>query len=100
MPGARVVATHTASGVKSETITSDAGLYVIPSLQVGIYEVSVEITGFKKVNRVNVEIRIASRQELDLKLEIGDVQQTIQVTGELPLLETTSSQRGQKFRHR
>ena len=95
VPGARVVATHTASGVKSETITSDAGLYVIPSLQVGIYEVSVEITGFKKVNRVNVEIRIATRQELDVALEIGNMQETVDVTGEVALLETTSSQRGQ-----
>jgi Carboxypeptidase regulatory-like domain/TonB dependent receptor-like, beta-barrel len=95
VPGARLVATNTASGVKSETLTSDAGLYVIPSLPVGMYEVSVEITGFKKLNRGNVEIRIATRQELDLTLDIGNMQETVVVTEEVPLLETTSSQRGQ-----
>ena len=95
VPGARVVATNTASGVKSETLTSEAGLYVIPSLPVGMYEVSVEMTGFKKLNRGNVEIRIATRQELDLTLDIGNMQETVVVTQEVPLLETTSSQRGQ-----
>src|SRR5688572_3884811 len=95
VPGARVVATNTASGVKSETITSDAGLYVLPSLPVGVYEVSVEMTGFKKLSRGNIEIRIATRQELDLTLEIGNMAETVVVTENTPLLETTSSQRGQ-----
>jgi hypothetical protein len=60
-----------------------------------MYEVSVEMTGFKKLNRGNVEIRIATRQELDVALEIGNMQETVDVTGEVALLETTSSQRGQ-----
>ena len=53
------------------------------------------MTGFKKLNRGNVEIRIATRQELDLTLDIGNMQETVVVTQEVPLLETTSSQRGQ-----
>ena len=97
VPGARVVATHLANGLKTETETSDAGLYVFPSLPVGMHEVTVEKTGFKKLSRSGIEIRIASRQELDLQLEIGDVQQTVEVTGGVPLLETTSSQRGQSL---
>jgi len=95
VPGARVVATNTASGVHSETITSDAGLYVLPSLPVGVYEITVEMTGFKKMTRGNVEIRIATRQEMDLAIEIGNMQETVVVTENVPLLETTSSQRGQ-----
>ena len=97
VPAAKVVATNTASGGKAETLTSDAGLYVFPRLPVGVYDIEVEKTGFKRVAHTSIEIRIASRQELDLKLEVGDVQQTVQVTGEAPLLETTSSQRGQSL---
>ena len=48
----------------------------------------------KKLSSSNIEIRIASRQELDLKLEVGDTQQTVPVTGQGEVLETTSSQRG------
>ena len=97
VPAAKVVAINTASGVRTETLTSDAGLYVFASLPVGTYEVTAEKSGFKKLSRPGVEIRVATRQDLDLKLEIGDVQQTVEVTGEVPLLETTSSMRGQSL---
>ena len=94
IPGAMVVATNTTNGLQLETKTSEAGIYVFPNLPVGTYEVSVAHTGFKKLSHGNIEIRIASRQELDLKLEVGDVQQTITVASQAELLETNSSQRG------
>jgi hypothetical protein len=47
--------------------------------------------------RSGLEIRLASRQELDIRLELGEVQQTIEVTGEAQLLETVSTQRGQNL---
>jgi hypothetical protein len=97
VPAARVTAHNTATGLQSQTQSSEAGLYVFPTLPVGTYEVTVEQPGFKKLTRSGVEVRIATRQELDLKLEVGDVQQTIEVTGEAPLLQTTSSQRGQNL---
>lgn len=94
IPGAKVIATNTVNGAKSETQTSDAGLFVFPRLPVGPYELAVEKTGFKKLTESGIEIRVASRQELDLKLEVGDVQQTVTVTAQPPLLETNSGQRG------
>ena len=94
VPGAKVVATNATSGLQSETRSSEAGVYVFPNLPVGTYEVTVEHPGFKKLSSSNIEIRIASRQELDLKLEVGDTQQTVTVTGQGEVLETTSSQRG------
>jgi len=94
VPGAKVVAKNATSGLQSETKSSEAGVYVFPNLPVGTYEVSVEHAGFKKLTSSNVEIRIASRQELDLKLEVGDTQQTVTVSGQAEVLETTSSQRG------
>jgi hypothetical protein len=97
VPAARITATNTANGVKSETESSEAGLYVLPSLPVGLYEISVEKAGFKKLSRAGVEIRIATRQQLDLPLELGDVQQTVEVTAATPLLETANAQRGQNL---
>jgi len=95
VPGARVVLTQNSTGLKTETLSSEAGLYVFPRLAVGGYEVAVEKTGFKKATVGGIEIRVASRQELDLRLEVGDVQQTIEVTSAAQLLETNSAQRGQ-----
>src|SRR6187402_1051332 len=79
VPGAKVVATSVTTGSKLEILTTDAGLYVFPAVQVSTYTVTVEKAGFKKLSRQNIEIRIAQRQDLDLRLEVGDVQQTVEV---------------------
>ena len=97
IPGTKVVATGVTTGAKLETLTTDAGLYVFPAVPVSTYNITVEKTGFKKLNRQNIEIRIAQRQDMDLRLEVGDVQQTVEVTGEAPLLETSTSEKSQSF---
>jgi hypothetical protein len=95
VPNATVVAAHERTGVRTETRTTEAGLYVFPSLPVGPYNVSIEKAGFRRLARSGIEIRAITRQQLDLQLEVGDVLQTVEVTAEAPLLETVSPQRGQ-----
>src|SRR5437763_1687489 len=95
IPGAAVDATLVASGVTLHTISNDAGLYVFPNLPPGIYTVSVEKPGFKKLVRTDIEIFIANRSTVDLRLEVGDVKQSVEVTTTQSLLETDTSERGQ-----
>jgi hypothetical protein len=97
VPGAKVSAKQETTGQTYETITSDAGLYVLPSLAVGPYALAFEKQGFRKLNRANIEVRVAARLTLDVTLEVGDIQQSIEVTAEAPLLESTTSERGQNF---
>lgn len=97
VPTAAVTAKNVATGGEYRTRSSEAGLYIFPTLPSGAYEVTVEKAGFKKLTRSNIEIRVATRQEANLKLEIGDVMQTVEVTADAQLLETTSAQRGQTF---
>jgi outer membrane receptor protein involved in Fe transport len=97
VPAAAVTAKNVATGGEYRTRSSEAGLYIFPTLPSGAYEVTVEKAGFKKLTRGNIEIRVATRQEANLKLEIGDVMQTVEVTADAQLLETTSAQRGQTF---
>jgi hypothetical protein len=97
VPGTDMTARNESTGGEFKTQTSEQGLYVFPTLPPGVYSLTAEKTGFKRVSRTNLQIRVATRQELDIQLEIGDVQQTIEVTAEAPLLETTSSARGQSF---
>ncbi|MCX6622584.1 MAG: carboxypeptidase-like regulatory domain-containing protein, partial [Acidobacteria bacterium] len=75
IPGAKIVATHVPTNREFPAQTTDAGLYVLPSLPPGPYTVSVEQPGFKKLVRSGIEIRLGQRQDLDLNLEVGDVQQ-------------------------
>ena len=94
IPGASIVARNEATGVEVKTQSSDFGLYVFPTLQTGRYVISAEKTGFKKTNRSNIEVRIAQRLDLNIQLEVGDVQQSVEVTAEVPLLESTTAERG------
>jgi hypothetical protein len=94
IPAVRIVATNAASGARIETTSSDAGLYVFSALPPAIYTISAEKTGFKRLTRTDIEVRIAQRIDMNLQMELGDVQQTVTVTAEIPLLETSTAERG------
>jgi len=97
VPGAKVVATHVPTGRDYETVTTAAGLYVFPTLPAGPYSLTVTQPGFKKNVQTNIEIRVALRNTVDVKLEIGDVAESVEVKAEVPLLETTTASRGQNI---
>lgn len=95
--GAKVIATHVPTGRTYETVSSEAGLYAFPNLDVGPYTVTIEQAGFKKLTRSGLVIAISTRSVLDLKLEIGEVSQTLEVTGDTPQLQTATSEIGSSF---
>jgi len=97
VPGTAISAKNDATGTEIKIQTSDAGLYVFPALSTGVYSITAEKSGFKRIIRSNVEIRIAQRLDLDLRLEVGDVAQSVEVSAESPLLETSSAERGQSL---
>ena len=97
VPTATVTATHMSTGLKTTTVSTDAGVYVFASLPVGVYDLTVEKSGFKKLNRKNIEISVAQRVALNLQLEVGNVSESVEVTAQGPLLETETSEKGQSF---
>ncbi|MCS7025991.1 MAG: TonB-dependent receptor [Bryobacteraceae bacterium] len=94
IPGASLTARNQANGTEVKTISSEAGLYVFTVLPTGVYTVTVEKPGFKKLTRTNLEIRVAQRLDVNFAMELGDVQQTVEVSAEAPLLETSTAERG------
>ena len=95
LPGSTVTVTNSATGTVNTAVSDDQGRYSIPFLAVGDYNIIVELTGFKRVERKNVEVRIADRLELDFTLEIGGLEETITVSGGTSLLETRTASQGQ-----
>jgi hypothetical protein len=95
LPGATVIATAVATNVASTTTTNREGTYTILYLTPGMYQVSAELSGFKKLSRENVEVRVGDRVTLDLALEVGEMAETVSVTAETPLLELASGSAGQ-----
>ena len=94
VPGASVQLRHGETGTVIDASTTEAGIYLFPSAPVGPCSLTVSFTGFKQTVRSNLEVRVGSRITVDVRLEIGETQQSIEVSTEAPLLETTSPQRG------
>jgi len=92
--GAGITITDTERGTSRTLTTDDAGEYNAPSLIAGTYKVHVEAKGFKIVNRENVILEVNGNVRVDVKLQPGDVSQTITVTEEIPLVETTNAELG------
>src|SRR5712671_109439 len=95
--GARVTIINVDTGVTRTLETNDAGDYVAPSLPPGPYKLVVEATGFKKVERNGIRLEVAKDIRLDLTMQPGSVTETVTVTEQVPLVETTNDTLGGTF---
>ena len=90
LPGVTVTATNEASGNTFTSVTDERGIYRIP-VRAGVYRVTAELAGFTGVNRPGIEMLLGRQVTLDLSMQVSSLQETVTVTGEAPLLDTTSS---------
>ncbi|MEX2260775.1 MAG: carboxypeptidase-like regulatory domain-containing protein [Bryobacteraceae bacterium] len=95
IPNAVIRATNAATGVSATATTNAAGSYTLPYLIPGTYTVSAELTGFKRFVREGVQVRVSEAIELNIPMEIGQVTETVEVTAQSPLLDTSSPSLGQ-----
>src|SRR4051812_427162 len=73
LPGVTVTATNVATNVGSNTTTNAEGDYSILYLTPGVYTLAAELSGFKKIVRDKVEVRIGDRVGIDLKMDVGRI---------------------------
>jgi hypothetical protein len=95
--GAHVTITNLDTGVARTLETNDAGDYVAPNLPAGPYKLVVETTGFKKLERSGIRLEVGKDARLDLTLQPGSVSETVTVTEQVPLVETTNDTLGGTF---
>jgi len=84
---AKVTARNTANGATRDTSTDAAGLYALPLLPIGTYEVTIEASGFNKFDQTGVVLTAGAIATVDAQLKVGDVSQTVTVTGEASVSE-------------
>ena len=100
VPGAEVSVTSVERNTTSSTVSNSAGRYVIEFLQPGHYTLTAAKPGFKKVTHSGLNLEAADRLALDISFQVGDLSQSVTVTGETPLLETETASRSGTIENR
>ena len=91
LPGVTVTVTNQATGVVRATVTNTEGVYSMPGLESGVYNMTTDLPGFTPAVRNGVTLGVNATITLDLQMRLAGVEETVTVTGEAPLIEVTQS---------
>ena len=95
IPKASITITETQTNNRFSVLTDTQGNYVSPPLKVGVYSVSVSMTGFKVYTRQGITLNVQDRLRVDAQLEVGGRTEQVLVTGDVPPVQTDTSSLGQ-----
>ena len=93
LPGATVVLTNDGTGVKNTRTTNADGRYLFDFVESGTYSVSAELTGFKTTVQTGVRVQQRGDVTVDLKLEVGGIEETVTVTEATPTIQFNTATR-------
>src|SRR4051794_32515719 len=85
---AKVTVTEVNTNSKTQTVSDSSGHYTAPFLLPGDYDVSGAATGFKEAIRKGIHVGAGDHTVIDIKLDVGDAAQTIEVTADVPLINS------------
>ncbi len=91
LPGVTITLKNLETGIARTVITDEQGRYHAPNLALGNYEVQAALAGFQTAVRRGVELTVGRHAIVDFTLKVGEMTEEIVVTGEAPLVDTTSS---------
>ena len=91
VPGATVKVANTQTGQNFSIVTDDKGLWTLPSLATALYSVSVSHPGFKTATIENVKIDAGVPATANIRLEVGSLAETVEVSGGADVLQTQSA---------
>jgi hypothetical protein len=94
VPGVAIKITNEGTSALREVSTNEAGQYRVTPLNPGTYSVQAEAAGFKTQVRNGVILQVSAVLEIDFTLELGEVTETIEVTGAAPVLQTEEASVG------
>src|ERR1700747_3673305 len=94
---AKVTIAETNTGISHTSQTNDSGNYVFPDLPPGTYAVTAEQSGFKRAARTGIDVIVNTTERVDLVLQPGNVNDTITVQAESPILQTERADTGRKL---
>ena len=95
VPGAKVKVTNQATGVESSTTTDSSGSYLFSSAAIGLYTLEVTANGFQSAVLKDLQLEVATTVTRNVQLSLGQMTQTVEVTGGAPLVDTSGTSLGQ-----
>jgi hypothetical protein len=93
--GAKIAITNIETNTTTNTQTNGAGFYTTPPINVGHYQVTADMQGFKKEVRSGMTLEVDQKAEINLQLQVGAASESVQVTAEAPLVNTENPSIGQ-----
>src|SRR2546427_2578378 len=91
VPGVSITVKHTESGLTRTVVSGERGGYNVPLLPVGAYEITTTMPGFKQAVRSGINLVVGQEAVVDLTLEVGANAEQVTVTGDAPLVNTTTA---------
>ncbi len=95
LPGAAVTVTNLQTNQSRSMVTDEAGNYIAANLPIGVYQVSAELSGFKKQVRSGISLDVDQRLRVDLTLSVGEITEVVEVEAEAPLVRSETSDLGE-----
>jgi hypothetical protein len=98
--GAAVQVRNTGTNSVFRAQSNESGVFVAPSLPVGSYEISAESSGFKRTVLTGITLQVNQTAQINLRLEVGQVAESVEVVGEAPLVNTSNATVGEVIENR
>jgi Carboxypeptidase regulatory-like domain len=98
LPGVTVSASSPAMLGAQTTVTSETGNYRFPAVPPGTYTVTYELPGFNSIKREGIQIALGFTATLNIEMQVAALQETVTVTGESPVIDTTATRVVQNFK--
>jgi hypothetical protein len=95
VPGARVEIVNSASGEAKHLVTDTGGRFVQPFLLPGLYNVTIDATGFRRAQQQAIQLDVGQNRSVDFHLDVGNTKTEIQVVATTPAIDTNTSTLGQ-----
>jgi len=92
--GAEITVTSPETGLTRSSVTNDVGEYLVSELPLGTFDLTVKKAGFRTQTVKGIKVQVSASQRADVQLAPGTVSETVEVSGESPLVETTENNLG------
>ncbi|HEY7287915.1 MAG TPA: carboxypeptidase regulatory-like domain-containing protein, partial [Vicinamibacterales bacterium] len=94
IPGVSVTLTNEGTNVSRETVTNEVGQYNFPAVAAGTYTLRAQLAGYKRFESKGLNVGTQQFLTLDVKLEVGAIEESITVSGQAPLIDTSTASTG------